>query len=99
MDLVDDPVHDPLEELPWEVKSLGSHVVRSRDGAKDDNLLRLANSHGRNTSGTYITIDSLVSHHTHRTTGVDGGISCLIRQRLAPSSRALGSNKPWEIWS
>ena len=39
MDLVDNPVHHPLEEVPREVESLGSHVVRRRHGAEDDDLM------------------------------------------------------------
>ncbi len=39
MDFVDDPVHDPLEEVPREVESLGGHVVRRCHGAEDDDLL------------------------------------------------------------
>jgi hypothetical protein len=38
MDLVDDPVHDPLQEVPREVKSLGGHVIRRCHGAEDDDL-------------------------------------------------------------
>ena len=43
MDLVDNPVHDPLEEVPREVESLGSHVVRRRHGAEDDDLVSVSN--------------------------------------------------------
>lgn len=77
MNLVDDPVHDALEELPREVEGLGGHVVRRRHGAKDDDLARCQSSDGRVRKGareTDVAIDSLVSHHTNRPAGVDGGI-------------------------
>lgn len=45
MDLVDNPVHDPLEEVPREVESLGSHVIRRRHSAEDDDLVSVS-SHG-----------------------------------------------------
>lgn len=38
MDLVDNPVHHPLQEVPGEVVGLGGHEVCRCYGAKDDNL-------------------------------------------------------------
>lgn len=79
VDLVDDPVHDPLEEVPGEVESLGRHVVRRCHGTEDDDLADVSDStmEKRWELGVaYEAIDSLVSHHTHRAAGVDGGIGC-----------------------
>ena len=39
MDLIDDPIHDPLEELPREVEGLGRHVVRCCHGTEDNDLV------------------------------------------------------------
>lgn len=49
MDFVDDPVHDPLEEVPREVEGLGGHVVRRCDGTEDDDLTVVSTHH---TEGT-----------------------------------------------
>jgi hypothetical protein len=38
MNLVDNPVHDTLQEVPREVEGLGRHVVGRGDSAEDNNL-------------------------------------------------------------
>lgn len=43
VDLVDDPVHDPLEEIPREVEGFGRHEVGCRHGAEDDDLTGINN--------------------------------------------------------
>lgn len=43
MDLVDDAIHDPLEEVPREVERFGRHKVRRRHGAQDNDLERVSN--------------------------------------------------------
>lgn len=48
MDLVDNAVHDALEELPGEVVGLGRHIVRRCYGAEDDDLVGVS---GQDTSG------------------------------------------------
>ena len=47
MDLVDDPVHDPLEEVPREVEGFGRHVVGRGHGAEDDDLTGISNQSGK----------------------------------------------------
>ena len=74
MDLVDDPVHDALQEVPREVEGLGRHVVRRRHGAEDDDLVWSATASTQGSGAAYIAIDSLVSHDAHGAAGVDGGI-------------------------
>lgn len=58
VNLVDDAVHDALEELPGEVESLGSHKVGGGDGAENNNE----------------AVDALVAHDTDGAAGVNGGV-------------------------
>lgn len=55
VDLVDDSVHDALEEVPREVEGLSRHEVRGRHRAQDDN----------------VAVDALVAHDTHSTARIN----------------------------
>lgn len=45
MDLVNNPVHDALQELPGEVEGLGRHEVCCCHGAEDNNLTGVSGVH------------------------------------------------------
>lgn len=81
MDLVDDPVHDPLEEIPREIESLGRHEVGRGHGTEDHDLViirKLGATIGSQIvpERTYVAIDPLVSHNTHSAARVNGSVGC-----------------------
>lgn len=77
MDLVNNPVHDALQELPGEVEGLGRHEVCCCHGAEDNNLTGVSGVHilqKRELTRTYVAVNSLVTHDADCAAGVDSGI-------------------------
>ena len=70
INLVNDPVHDTLQELPREVERLGRHEIGSRDGAEDDD----------------VAIDTLIAHDADGAGRVDSRVrlrDLIVQTRLA----------------
>jgi hypothetical protein len=77
VDLVDDPVHDPLEEIPGEIEGFGCHEICSGHCAQNDDLAGVSSFYSSNsgkTSVAYVAIDSVVTHYAHGPAWVEGCI-------------------------
>lgn len=115
VDLINDPVHHPLEEIPGEVIGFGGHKVGGSHGAEDNNLEIISHrgktgrkkesecteqDKARQGRVTYITVYSLITHYPHGTARVDSGVGY---SKGSADRLDFASSEtespPWEIWS